>query len=75
MKPYLLKKELKMKRLTPVKAIRAKCLECACNQYKEVRFCVITACPLHRYRLGKRKNSDDINLEKRDIDFKNSSLN
>ena len=43
-----------VKRLTPVKAIRAKCLDCCCNQIVEVRECQIEKCPLRPYRMGKR---------------------
>ncbi len=46
------------KRLTPMKAIRAKCLDCSCDQTKEVRECNITKCSLHPYRLGKRPKAD-----------------
>jgi len=42
------------KRKTPVKAIRAKCLECEGNSYKAVRRCENTDCSLYPYRLGKR---------------------
>lgn len=45
-----------MKCLTPIKAIRAKCLECSNYQPKEVRECLITDCPLYRYRMGKNPN-------------------
>ena len=41
------------KRLTPIKAIRAKCLECSCGNNAEVRECVIPNCPLYPYRMGK----------------------
>ena len=41
------------KRLTPIKAIRAKCLDCSCESYKEVKECSIPECPLYPYRLGK----------------------
>jgi hypothetical protein len=41
------------KRLTPVKAIRAKCLDCCCSQAKEVRMCPVKKCPLYPYRMGK----------------------
>lgn len=47
-----------MKRLTPVKAIRAKCLDCCNNQLSEVRECEIKTCPLHPYRMGKRPKDD-----------------
>ncbi len=40
------------KRLTPIKAIRAKCLECSCGNVNEVKLCVIPDCPLYPYRLG-----------------------
>ena len=43
-----------MKTLTPIKAIRAKCLDCSCQQPKEVRLCPATKCALWPYRLGKR---------------------
>ena len=42
------------KRLTPVKAIRAKCIECCNGQVYEVRLCPITSCPLYGYRMGHR---------------------
>ena len=44
------------KRLTPIKAIRAKCLECSCGNNAEVRECVIPDCPLYPYRMGKNPN-------------------
>ncbi len=46
------------KRLTPLKSIRANCLDCCNGQPKEVRECQITDCPLWTYRFGtnpKRK--------------------
>jgi len=43
-----------MKHLTPVKAIRAKCIDCCANQLAEVRRCHLTDCPIHPYRMGKR---------------------
>jgi len=44
--------------MTPMKAIRAKCLDCSCGQLKEVRECPITRCPLYPYRMGKRPKQD-----------------
>lgn len=43
-----------MKVLTPLKAIRARCLDCCCGQPKEVRACTAQKCPLYPYRLGHR---------------------
>jgi hypothetical protein len=42
-----------MKRLTPMRAIRANCLECSGGNQAEVRSCVISTCPLFPYRMGK----------------------
>ncbi|MFH1314734.1 MAG: hypothetical protein ABIJ00_16130 [Candidatus Eisenbacteria bacterium] len=41
-----------MRKLTRAKSIRAKCLDCTCYQYKEVRNCETNDCPLWPYRLG-----------------------
>lgn len=38
--------------LTPMKAIRAKCLDCCCGIAQEVKLCPITDCPLYPYRMG-----------------------
>lgn len=52
------------KKLTPIKAIRAKCLDCCCWQVSEVRNCHITSCALHPYRMGHRpKLADDLTTE------------
>lgn len=40
--------------LTPIQAIRKKCLDCCCYQYKEIRLCTVTKCSLYPYRMGKR---------------------
>ena len=45
--------------LTPIKAIRAKCLDCTCQQPKEVRLCTVTACALWPYRMGRRPSEAD----------------
>ena len=39
-------------RLTPIKAIRAKCLECQAGGRKAIRECAADSCPLHPYRMG-----------------------
>lgn len=38
---------------SPVKAIRAKCLDCCCGNPNEVRLCVADGCPLYPFRFGK----------------------
>lgn len=42
------------KRLTPIKAIRAKCLDCCCGSSNEVKLCTCTQCALYPYRLGHK---------------------
>ena len=37
----------------PVKAIRAKCLDCCCGSSNEVKLCHLEKCPLHPFRFGK----------------------
>ncbi|SDB39811.1 hypothetical protein SAMN05660653_01894 [Desulfonatronum thiosulfatophilum] len=37
----------------PLKAIRAKCLECCGGSPKEVRLCTDASCVLHPFRTGK----------------------
>jgi len=52
------------KRQTPIKAIRAKCLDCSCGQSKEVRECPVSKCTLYPYRMGRRpRENDDIQPE------------
>ena len=36
----------------PVKAIRAKCLDCCCGQANEVKLCPCPDCPLYPFRFG-----------------------
>lgn len=38
---------------SPIKAIRAKCLDCCCDQKEEVKMCPATTCPLYPFRMGK----------------------
>ncbi|MDD6411756.1 MAG: hypothetical protein PUG03_08220 [Oliverpabstia intestinalis] len=50
-----------MGKLTPVKAIRKKCLDCCNGQQVEVRLCELKTCPLYGYRMGHRpKGEEDI---------------
>ena len=61
-----------MKVLTPMKAMRAKCLDCCCGEVKEVRNCPATECPLWPYRMGKRPTVDDL-VDDGSFALKNSS--
>lgn len=40
------------KRISPLKAIRLKCLECSCGSSNEVKLCPVTKCALYPFREG-----------------------
>lgn len=40
-------------RLTPLKAIKMKCLDCCCGDKAEVKMCNSPTCPLYTFRTGK----------------------
>jgi hypothetical protein len=44
----------KPKMMTPMKAIRAKCLDCSCGSAQEVRSYELEGCPLWPFRFGHR---------------------
>ena len=52
-----------MAKLTPMKAIRKKCLECSGGSQYEVRKCPIEKCPLYAYRFGHRPKTDILSTE------------
>jgi len=56
------------KKITPLKVIRRKCLDCTAGSYKEIRDCLIPDCALYPYRMGKRPK-----LNNRRPDFANST--
>ena len=39
--------------ISPVKAIRAKCIDCCCGSAHEVRLCTCEDCALWAFRFGK----------------------
>ena len=45
-----------MAKVTPLKAIRIKCLDCSNGSTKEVRECPDTECALYLYRMGRDPN-------------------
>lgn len=45
-----------MDNTTPMRAIRAKCLDCSNGSPNEVRLCPIQRCPLYPYRFGRNPN-------------------
>ena len=46
--------------MTPLKAIRAKCIDCCCGQLKEVKLCPSDDCSLWIYRFGHNPNRKGI---------------
>ena len=54
--------------MTPLKAIREKCLDCCCYQPKEVKLCPITKCSLWEFRFGhvKREMSEEAKQKARE---------
>lgn len=42
--------------MTPMKAIRAKCLDYCCGSSKEVRLCPCVDCALYPFRFGRNPN-------------------
>lgn len=42
--------------MTPIQAIKAKCLDCCCGQAYEVKLCPCNDCPLYPFRLGHNPN-------------------
>lgn len=49
---------------SPLKAIRAKCLDCSGESAQEVRLCPVKDCPLYCYRMG-RSNRKPMTEEQR----------
>ncbi len=65
---------IKMKILTPIKSIRAKCLDCCGYQSKEVRLCPAKNCPIYPYRMGKRPKKEEKSLDSSMIFENNDKL-
>lgn len=42
--------------MTPIQAMRAKCMDCTCNQPKEIRLCTMPDCALFPFRMGRNPN-------------------
>jgi len=48
------------KRITPLRAIRLKCLDCCAGQKGEVRQCSSLNCALFNFRMGKKSSQTKI---------------
>lgn len=52
----------------PVKAIRAKCIECCCGSQTEVKLCTCTNCSLYPFRFGKNPyRKSNLSEEQREV--------
>ena len=60
--------------MTPIKAIRAKCLDCCLGQANEVKLCPVTDCSLYPYRLGHNPKLQGRNKGIKPSFWKNSEL-
>ena len=56
--------EKELKKLTPIRAIRKKCLDCCCDSAVEVRLCELKTCPLYPYKNGHKpkEGTEEYNL-------------
>jgi hypothetical protein len=59
--------------LTPLNAIRTKCLDCSGEVKKEVEICVIPDCPLYPYRMGHNPKRKGIGNKRAAENLPNSS--
>lgn len=54
------------KKLSTLKAIRAKCLDCCCGSSNEVKLCTIEHCALYPYRFGKNPYRREMTPEEKE---------
>ncbi len=47
---------MEQKKISPLKAIRLKCLDCCCGSSNEVKLCTADKCPLYPFREGVNPN-------------------
>lgn len=52
-----------MAKLTPIKAIRQKCIDCCAGQCREVAHCTVQKCALYEYRNGHRPKGGQFTAE------------
>lgn len=56
-----------MKEITPMKAIRQKCLDCSCGSNEEVKNCLAKKCPLYQFRFGYKLDENGNRKKSRTI--------
>lgn len=55
------------KKVTPLRAIRFKCIDCCCGQVNEVRLCTCVECPLYPFRMGHSPHKNELSNEGEEI--------
>lgn len=58
-------------KVSPLKAIRLRCLDCCGDSAMEVRLCPAITCPLYPFRFGKNPNRAGIGPRNPDFSAKN----
>lgn len=59
-----------MAKLTPMKAIRKKCIDCCCGSKQEVKLCSCENCPLFLLRTGYRPLDDKVATDTKKMSYK-----
>lgn len=62
------------KRISPIKAIRLKCLDCRCGSSNEVKLCTVERCPLYPFREGRDPYRKKTELTPEQIEERRNSL-
>jgi hypothetical protein len=63
-----------MKNITPLRAIRQKCLDCSGGSWSEVKNCQIIKCPLFTLRFGKNPKRSSMGVAKNLTTWRNRVL-
>ena len=56
-----------MKEVSPMKAIRQKCLDCSCGSSEEVKNCFAKKWPLYQFRFGYKLDENGNRKKRRKI--------
>lgn len=54
---------MKLNNITPLKAIRLKCIDCCNGNKNEVKKCPIKNCPLYIFKLGKTQKDKEVDTQ------------
>lgn len=51
--------------LTPMRAIRLKCIDCSGGSRNEVAACLVADCPLYPFRMNRKPTYDGVEVKRR----------